>query len=59
MIRFPDSTKYVLSSIWLMLASSSMFTVDILCVFTYTIQVIIRQKKLSDIKSDFINNMTH
>ena len=44
---------------WLMLAGSSVFTLIILFVFTYTIQVIIKQKKISDIKSDFINNMTH
>ena len=58
-ISFPNSISYVLSSMWLMLAGSSLFTLIILFVFMYTIQVIIRQKKLSDIKSDFINNMTH
>ena len=44
---------------WLMLAGSAAFTLTILFSFAYTIQVIFRQKKLSDIKSDFINNMTH
>jgi two-component system phosphate regulon sensor histidine kinase PhoR len=58
-ISFPNSITYVLSSMWLMLAGSSIFTLIILFVFMYTIQVIIRQKKISDIKSDFINNMTH
>jgi signal transduction histidine kinase len=58
-LNFPNSSRFVLASMWLMLASSSIFTLIILFVFTYTIQVIIRQKKLSDIKSDFINNMTH
>jgi two-component system, OmpR family, phosphate regulon sensor histidine kinase PhoR len=58
-ISFPNSITYVLSSMWLMLAGSSLFTLIILFVFMYTIQVIIRQKKISDIKSDFINNMTH
>ncbi len=59
LLHFPGSIKYVLSSMWLMLASSSLFTLVILFGFAYTIQVILRQKKLSDIKSDFINNMTH
>ncbi len=59
LLHFPGSIKYVLSSMWLMLASSSVFTLVILFGFAYTIQVILRQKKLSDIKSDFINNMTH
>jgi len=58
-IGFPGSISYVLSSMWLMLVGSSLFTLIILFVFMYTIQVIIRQKKISDIKSDFINNMTH
>lgn len=58
-LHFPSSIKYVLASMWLMLAGSSLFTLIIVLGFTYTIQVIFRQKKLSDIKSDFINNMTH
>lgn len=57
--HFEGSKKYVLASMWLMLLSSSLFTVIIIFGFAYTIQVIYRQKKLSDIKSDFINNMTH
>lgn len=59
LLSFPNSIKYVLASIWLMLAGSFVFTLIIVFSFAYTIHVIIRQKKLSDIKSDFINNMTH
>ncbi|REJ83606.1 MAG: sensor histidine kinase [Bacteroidetes bacterium] len=58
-LNFPSSIQYVLSSMWLMLLSSTLFTILILFGFGYTIHTIIRQKKLSDIKSDFINNMTH
>lgn len=58
-LHFPNSIRYVLASMWIMLLSSTVFTIIILFVFTYTIQVIYRQKKLSDIKTDFINNMTH
>jgi two-component system phosphate regulon sensor histidine kinase PhoR len=57
--HFPGSMKYVLASMWGMLLSSTVFTFIIVFGFAYTIQVIYRQKKLSDIKSDFINNMTH
>ena len=58
-MHFPNTIQYVLASMWLMLVSSFIFTCIILFVFAYTIQVIFRQKKLSDIKTDFINNMTH
>ncbi len=58
-LHFPNTIKYVLASMWFMLASSTLFTFIILFGFAYTIQVIYKQKKLSDIKSDFINNMTH
>ncbi len=59
LLRFPNSMQHVLSSMWVMLAGSLIFTLIIVFSFTYTINVIIRQKKLSDMKSDFINNMTH
>ncbi|MFN8164942.1 MAG: HAMP domain-containing sensor histidine kinase [Bacteroidia bacterium] len=58
-LHFPNTIRYLLASMWLMLVSSFIFTAIMLFVFTYTIQVIFRQKKLSDIKTDFINNMTH
>jgi two-component system phosphate regulon sensor histidine kinase PhoR len=41
------------------LLSSVVFTGIILFCFAYTIMTILRQKKLGDIKNDFINNMTH
>jgi signal transduction histidine kinase len=58
-LNFPGTMKYVLASMWIMLLGSTLFTFIILFGFAYTIQVIFRQKKLSDIKTDFINNMTH
>jgi len=59
LVSFPGRMNYVLSSLWMMLAGSAIFTLIIIFGFAYTIYVIFRQKKLSDIKTDFINNMTH
>jgi signal transduction histidine kinase len=58
-VYFPQSLTYVLSTMWIMLISSSIFILIMLLGFSYTIYVVFRQKKLSDIKNDFINNMTH
>ncbi len=58
-LHFPGGMKHVLSSMWIMLLGSTIFTFIVIFGFAYTIKVIYRQKKLSDIKSDFINNMTH
>ncbi|MCS6927900.1 MAG: HAMP domain-containing histidine kinase [Saprospiraceae bacterium] len=58
-IYFPDRTRLVLGSVWGSLILSVIFTGIILFSFWYTIQVIYRQKKLSEMKTDFINNMTH
>jgi len=59
LLTFPDENMHVLRSIFLLLAGSLIFTLIILITFTVTIRVILKQKRLADIKSDFINNMTH
>ena len=59
MIHFPARTSLVWSSLWLNFLGSIIFTAIILFCFAYTINVIFRQKKLSEMKTDFINNMTH
>ncbi|WP_230981289.1 sensor histidine kinase [Echinicola salinicaeni] len=59
MINFPSKNGFLLSQIWLPLSSSLVFLLIIIFCFVYAIKVIIRQKKLSETKNDFINNMTH
>lgn len=56
---FPRKTGYLLSTMWLVLVISLMFITAIIVTYYLTINTIIKQKKLSDIKNDFINNMTH
>ncbi|MBN8681833.1 MAG: HAMP domain-containing histidine kinase [Chitinophagales bacterium] len=58
-LYFPGRTSLLLSSVIRILLLSVVFTGIILFCFWYTIRVIYQQKKLSDIKNDFINNMTH
>jgi two-component system phosphate regulon sensor histidine kinase PhoR len=43
----------------IMIASASFFTLMIIAAFYVTVSALLRQKKLSEIKNDFINNMTH
>ena len=59
MLFFPSQERYVFNNLWVMFASSAFFILMLIGAFYYTIHTIIRQKKLSDIKNDFINNMTH
>jgi two-component system phosphate regulon sensor histidine kinase PhoR len=58
-VNFPGQKNYLFSSILLLLIGSLLFTAIIIIAFSYTIHILFRQKKLSEIKSDFINNMTH
>ncbi len=59
MIHFPNRNSFVWQSLFLNLVGSLFLAAIILFCFGYTIQVIFRQKKLSEMKTDFINNMTH
>ncbi len=59
MIHFPSKSSFVWRSNWLNFVGAIIFTGIILFCFVYTLNVIFRQKKLSEMKNDFINNMTH
>ncbi|MBN8701582.1 MAG: HAMP domain-containing histidine kinase [Bacteroidetes bacterium] len=58
-VYFPNQTNYILKNMWLMLIASAFFISALLWFFYYTISTIFKQKKLSEIKNDFISNMTH
>ena len=58
-IYFPNQKSYLLKTMWTILLISTLLLVIIIFAFTYTIQTIFKQKKLSEIKNDFISNMTH
>lgn len=57
-IFFPTLDNYIFSSVKFMIPSI-IFTVVLLITFIFTIYIIFRQKRLTEIKNDFINNMTH
>lgn len=57
-VTFPTKSDYIFSSIKFMIPSF-LFTVILLVVFIFTIILAFKQKKLTEIKNDFINNMTH
>lgn len=58
-INFKDKNQQILSSIALMGGLSVMFTLVIVLAFSSAIGQLIRQRQISQIKTDFINNMTH
>ena len=57
-IHFPDMGSYIFSTVRFMIPSV-IFILVLLVTFIFTIYTIFRQKKLTEIKNDFINNMTH
>lgn len=54
-----EDKNYILNSMGWMIGASVLFTTIIISAFALTIRTMFTQKKLSEIKSDFINNMTH
>ena len=57
-IDFPEMSNYIFSSVRFMVPSI-IFTIVLLITFLFTLVVVFRQKRYSEIKNDFINNMTH
>lgn len=59
LLYFPDQTNYVLKNSWKVLVTSIFLVCILILLFYSSISTIYKQKKLSLIKNDFINNMTH
>ena len=57
-VHFPEMSSYIFSSVRFMIPSI-IFTIVLLITFLFTLFVIFRQKRYTEIKNDFINNMTH
>lgn len=58
-VVIPDIKSLVLKDLRWRIAASILFTIIILAAFYLTVRTMLRQKKLGEIKNDFINNMTH
>ena len=57
-LYFPTKKNYIYESLRIYIPSI-IFSIVLLIVFGTTIIIIFRQKKLNDMKNDFVNNMTH
>lgn len=58
-VNFPDHNKFIMSKVIGMTLLSIIFTSIIIIAYSSALFQLLRQKKISEIKSDFINNMTH
>ena len=57
-VEFPNKHNYIFSSVRFIIPSLA-FSAILLVVFLYTVILAFRQKKLTEMKTDFVNNMTH
>ena len=58
-VNFPGRTPFLLSSLISVILTSVIFTSIIIIAYITTILLLLRQRQISQIKTDFINNMTH
>ncbi|MBN4082856.1 MAG: two-component sensor histidine kinase [Lutibacter sp.] len=58
-VTFPEERSFILASIFKMLLLSAFFVLIIILSFVSALYQLVKQKQISEIKTDFINNMTH
>ncbi len=59
LVDFEGKKSHIVKSIWVMLVLSGGLILIIIGVFSGTVQLLLRQKKLTELKNDLINNITH
>ncbi|OFY51618.1 MAG: hypothetical protein A2W85_08140 [Bacteroidetes bacterium GWF2_41_31] len=59
LLYFPYEKTFIISQLWVMLIVSVVLFLVIIAAFSFSTYTIFRQKRLSEMKNDFINNMTH
>ncbi|OIQ16974.1 ATP-binding protein [Lacinutrix sp. MedPE-SW] len=59
LVEFPDKKEFIWSSIIGMIALSIIFTTIIIVAYSSALFQLMKQRQISEIKTDFINNMTH
>ena len=58
-ILIPHAKNLIWKGMTWFIVGAVLFTLIIMCAFFLTVRALLKQKKVSEIKSDFINNMTH
>lgn len=58
-VNFPNENSLILGNLSATMGSSAGLLLILIFIFAYTIYAILKQKKISEMKTDFINNMTH
>jgi len=59
LVSFPEKERYLLANIVVITLLSVIFTLVIIVAYVSALNQYIKQRKISEIKTDFINNMTH
>jgi len=59
LVTFPQKEKFLFSSLLGITSISLLFTLVIILTYSSALNQLIKQKQISEIKTDFINNMTH
>ena len=58
-VYFPNRDRFIISQIWMLVFASIVLIASQIMIFSYTAYSLGRQKKIADLRNDFINHVTH